>query len=490
MAAGKPDLALEQFQKAAAIDPDNPTTGTGVALAEIGAGKAKEGLAELERVFSSDTGTTVAGPALVLAQLRTGQIDKAADAAAKLVGRDAKNVLYQTLLGMVRVRQGDNAGAETALRAAVALQPGSGAAARNLAHLFLATGRPDDAAKTYGDILAKKPNDVAGLLGLAEVAVAQQKWDQAADYTSRAQTAAPDDPVPGIHRVNLNLLRNDAAQAKSVADQLAAQFPANPDVLDAQGRALVAAGDSKGAVSTYKRAYELAPKSQAVFARYLTLLLAEKNFTEARTVLQQGVDRNPANAGLKIDLIRVDGQAGGVDAGIAKARSFAKDDPDNAVYDLVSAELYEKAGRNDDARTRVSTGDQDVAGQTLRLTQAGALKVFTDVRSGRSMDRPGLDALLAFAREGDTLAVVRLDRLGRSLGELLATVAMLKERGIALVSLEEKIRQRLGRWRADLPCVRGDRAFRAAADRRTNKRRNRRRPRPQQTARASAPRCR
>jgi DNA invertase Pin-like site-specific DNA recombinase len=88
---------------------------------------------------------------------------------------------------------------------------------------------------------------------------------------------------------------------------------------------------------------------------------------------------------------------------------------------------------------RVSTGDQDVAGQTLRLTQAGAVKVFSDVRSGKTMERPGLEALLAYAREGDTLAVVRLDRLGRSLGELLATVAMLKERGIALLSLEERI---------------------------------------------------
>jgi DNA invertase Pin-like site-specific DNA recombinase len=88
---------------------------------------------------------------------------------------------------------------------------------------------------------------------------------------------------------------------------------------------------------------------------------------------------------------------------------------------------------------RVSTGDQDVAGQELRLRQAGAVKVFTDVRSGRSMDRPGLGALLDYARRGDTLAVVRLDRLGRSLAELLATVAMLKERGIALLSLEERI---------------------------------------------------
>lgn len=88
---------------------------------------------------------------------------------------------------------------------------------------------------------------------------------------------------------------------------------------------------------------------------------------------------------------------------------------------------------------RISTGDQDVAGQTLRLTEAGAIKVFTDVRSGRSMDRPGLAALLDYARPGDVLAVVRLDRLGRSLAELLTTVAMLKARGIALLSLEERI---------------------------------------------------
>jgi hypothetical protein len=87
---------------------------------------------------------------------------------------------------------------------------------------------------------------------------------------------------------------------------------------------------------------------------------------------------------------------------------------------------------------RVSTSDQDVASQSMRLTETGAIKVFTDVRSGRTMDRPGLVELLAYARTGDTLAVVRLDRLGRSLAELLATVTMLKEHGIALLSLERR----------------------------------------------------
>ncbi|MFC7478317.1 recombinase family protein [Dankookia sp. GCM10030260] len=88
---------------------------------------------------------------------------------------------------------------------------------------------------------------------------------------------------------------------------------------------------------------------------------------------------------------------------------------------------------------RVPTGDQGVAGQELRLREAGAIQVFSDVRSGRSVERPGLGALLDYARCGDTLTIVRLDRLGRLLAELLATVAMLKERGVALLGLEEKI---------------------------------------------------
>jgi len=75
----------------------------------------------------------------------------------------------------------------------------------------------------------------------------------------------------------------------------------------------------------------------------------------------------------------------------------------------------------------------------MRLTDAGALKTFTDVMSGKNTNRPGLTALLAHARSGNTLAVVRPDRLGRSPAELLSTVMMLGERKIALLSLEEKI---------------------------------------------------
>lgn len=65
--------------------------------------------------------------------------------------------------------------------------------------------------------------------------------------------------------------------------------------------------------------------------------------------------------------------------------------------------------------------------------------MFEDVVSGRTFDRPGLATLLDHARPGYTLAVTRLDRLGRSLRELLETVETLKAQEIDLISLEEDI---------------------------------------------------
>ena len=88
---------------------------------------------------------------------------------------------------------------------------------------------------------------------------------------------------------------------------------------------------------------------------------------------------------------------------------------------------------------RVSTDTQELDSQRARLKEAGAIKIFEDVISGKIFKRPGLDDLVAYAREGDLLCVVRLDRLGRSLKELLETVESLKDQGIGLMSLEEKI---------------------------------------------------
>jgi putative PEP-CTERM system TPR-repeat lipoprotein len=349
MADHKPDLALQQFQKIAALDPDNAAIKTQVGIAQIDAGQSEQGVATLEQVFGTEAGAPIAGPALVVTELRARRLDKAADIASGLIKRDPKNSIYYSLLGEVRAAQQDYSAAEGAFRAALAINPDLTAAIRDLAQLYTATGRADEAKNLYNGLLAKAPNDVASLLGLADTFAAQQKWTEAVDAINRARTEVQNDPAPGLKLVSVYERRQDWTNAKTVAAELAAQFPGNADILDTQGQAQLAAGDTNGAISSLKRAYELAPNSAPILSRYLAALSGAKYFTEARGVLQDAVARDSRNSALKADLIRVEGELSGVDAAVAKAHALATGDPKNDIYDLVSAELYEKAGRRPDA---------------------------------------------------------------------------------------------------------------------------------------------
>jgi putative PEP-CTERM system TPR-repeat lipoprotein len=349
MADGKPDLALQQFEKAAALDPDNPSIKAQVAVSEIDTGQSEQGLATLEQVFGTEAGAPIAGPALVITELRARRLDKAAEVASSLIERDTKNPIYHTLLGIVRAAQQDYPAAESTFRAALAINPDLTATTHDLAQIYMMTGRTDEARALYNDLLTKTPNEVGALLGLADTYIAQQKWTEAINAINYARTAARNDPAPGLKLVGVYEMRGDWANAKTMAADLAAQFPANANILDTQGQAQLAAGDTSGAVSSFKRAYALAPTTAPILSHYLASLNGAKYFAEARGVLQEAIPRDPENSFLKGELIRVEGEINGVDAAVAKARALAADDPENTIYALVSAELYEKAGRLPDA---------------------------------------------------------------------------------------------------------------------------------------------
>jgi DNA invertase Pin-like site-specific DNA recombinase len=88
---------------------------------------------------------------------------------------------------------------------------------------------------------------------------------------------------------------------------------------------------------------------------------------------------------------------------------------------------------------RISTPDQTLNLQQDALTKAGCNKIFTDTASGAKTERKGLEQALTYVRKGDTFVVWRLDRLGRSLPHLIATMTDLEQRGIGFKSLTENI---------------------------------------------------
>ncbi|OAT33849.1 putative resolvase [Buttiauxella brennerae ATCC 51605] len=91
---------------------------------------------------------------------------------------------------------------------------------------------------------------------------------------------------------------------------------------------------------------------------------------------------------------------------------------------------------------RVSTSDQNVENQKQQIANAGysVTRWFSDeavsgaVKAG---ERPGFGELLSYVREGDTLIVIAIDRLGRNTIDVLSTVEMLQTKGVKVVSLRE-----------------------------------------------------
>jgi DNA invertase Pin-like site-specific DNA recombinase len=88
---------------------------------------------------------------------------------------------------------------------------------------------------------------------------------------------------------------------------------------------------------------------------------------------------------------------------------------------------------------RISTTDQNLYLQNDALGKAGCEKIFSDALSGAIAERPGLASALENLRRGDLLVVWRLDRLGRSLKNLIEVIAQLESRGVGLRSLQENI---------------------------------------------------
>lgn len=88
---------------------------------------------------------------------------------------------------------------------------------------------------------------------------------------------------------------------------------------------------------------------------------------------------------------------------------------------------------------RVSTREQNLSSQEDALNKAGCIRIFTDKISGKEFKREGLTACMDYLRSGDTLVIYRLDRLGRSVKEMLDLCAKLENRRIKLVSLHDNL---------------------------------------------------
>lgn len=89
--------------------------------------------------------------------------------------------------------------------------------------------------------------------------------------------------------------------------------------------------------------------------------------------------------------------------------------------------------------SRISTNDQSLNSQIDKLKEYGCEKIYTDIVSGSKADRKELNEMLEYIREGDTIIVYRLDRLGRSLKDLINLINIFQNKKVNFKSITESI---------------------------------------------------
>ena len=176
MADGKPEPALQQFEKAATLDPENATIKTQVAVAEMNSGQAGQGSQNSRRCSPAKPARPLPARPWYWLSCGAGHVDKAAEVAKSLIKRDpARTRSIKRFSARSAFAQRDYAGAETRFALRCRATRNSSAATRDLARLYATTGRTDDAKRIYSDLLAKNATDTMALLGLADIAICREE---------------------------------------------------------------------------------------------------------------------------------------------------------------------------------------------------------------------------------------------------------------------------------------------------------------------------
>lgn len=293
---GDAAAADASLARAARLKPDDLRVRMAVALSAVAKGKGASALADLRAVAAADKGTT-ADLALIEVLMRGKDTAAALKAVDALAAKTPDDPLADQLRGRIAQQAGDAAGARRHFEASLKRQPDYMPALAGLASLDLADKQPDAAKARFSALLQRDPKNVAALLALADLSA--RTGGTPAEVGKLLADAAAADPANVAARAMLadhQLATNQAKAALETIRTGLAASPDHPELLERQGRVLMASGDPMQAATSFNKLAGLLPRSPVP-----QLLLAEA----------QTAARNPAAAA----------------AAVRKAAEIAPDNP-------------------------------------------------------------------------------------------------------------------------------------------------------------------
>ncbi len=361
MSEGNYKEATRLYEKALAADPKNVVRQTRLGQAFIGSGNVDEGVQVLEAAAGSGSQNIQADLSLIALHMNRRETDKAKAALEELLTKQPDNPIVHNMKGLVLLATRDNDGARKSFERALELQPTFFPAAANLAQLDVRKGDQKAALGRYRSILEKDPKQEQALL--ATVLLLQQSNAmpaQVEEAINQAVEANPTSIRSHLAKINYMLGQRRAQDAVTAAQNAVAVVPDSPQLLEALGRAQLAAGDSNQALGSFGKLATLQPEISRPLVLLAEAHAASENWESARSNLRKALEMEPGSRTIMLSMVNLESVAGNVDKAVEAARQIQKLYPKEAIGYTAEVDVYANAKRLQDVESALRSAMEKV----------------------------------------------------------------------------------------------------------------------------------
>ena len=412
-ATGQGPEAIQAFQKAETMAPNDVGLQTRLASVRMGMGDVDTAMDDLEHTLKLAPQQPSVGEALFFAALATGDTAKAGDALARIRAAQGETNIVGNLEGLFKLAQIDFPGAKAIFTELTRKYPDFIPAKINLARVDLMTGEPAAAEQILTGVLAKQPTVEPAMSMMVSAYVQSNRMPDAIALLERAHATDPSRTRITVSLGDLYIRSGAAQKAFDLANAEKGANAASADIMSLKGAAYLALGRKKDAAATYTELLKTDPNVAGARRQLVALLIQDGDFESARNVIQAGIAASPRNYQFYQDYVMVDLKAAGIDAALATADRLQSQDREFVALRALKGDVYMAANRPADAVTAYAEANNAAPSNLLLGRLAGAM-----LHAGRSDDATKLLLDWVGAHPNDMVATEQLAEIEINAGKL------------------------------------------------------------------------
>ena len=345
-ATGDLKQASTFFERASQSKGQQPIAQTRLAQIAMASGDVEGGVRKLENLATEEGASAQTDMALLTGYLRQGNTAKALEVARAMVKKSPNDPVAHQALGGVHMVRKELAQARAAFAKALELNPTYLPAVAILAQLDLQEGKTAEARARFEAVLAKDPKNAQALLGLAGVMeLARAPSAEIVAVLRRAVVAQPDAPGPRLALIDRYLRDRDTRAALSAAQEASAALGNDSRILDALGRAQLAAGETNQAIETFNRLAAAEPNSALPLQRLAQVYAVRKEPERAIDALLRAQKMAPADVNITRDLVQFYVATGQSDQALKQAKALQASAPKSASGFALEGYVHRQASQ-------------------------------------------------------------------------------------------------------------------------------------------------